>query len=425
MELIHPVRRRVLQFHPPTLLIGFLNRRQYALVFQTIFERRLRRLAFSTGIYEIGDRVNERVFVANAVAGRPPVAHIRLHAIAFGNKYVAEPAAILGVIAVVKFQPVHVFEIKINRAFAAVDFNRDVVFAAEGIARRLQIRQHAVFHPSKENRRVRHIDLAQLARAFGQRVGQRPFRHKRIQPTTHFLEFADQITPQINDVRIDVAVDAATTGFLLQTPVQRKFRVRQPVLRVTGVEMINPAKRAFADHSLCQRNSRDAPVIMADHVDDLRLLCRGEHRLGLFDVQCQRFFAQNVLPVFRRRNRHLRVKIRRGDDVHDVNQRRLDNFAPVRCGVLPAELCPGRLHARSVASAKCVQLNVGLEVEEAGRLPPGIRVRLAHEAVADQPDAKSSRHKSWGCSGYARLYSEPRQTSQSNGFYYSRNFKTP
>jgi hypothetical protein len=43
-----------------------------------------------------------------------------------------------------------------------------------------------------------------------------------------------------------------------------------------------------------------------------------------------------------------------------------------------------------------VQLDVGLEVEEAGRLPPGIGMRPAHEAVTDYPDAQSFRHKTWG-----------------------------
>jgi len=63
---------------------------------------------------------------------------------------------------------------------------------------------------------------------------------------------------------------------------------------------------------------------------------------------------------------------------------------------LPSELCPRRLHPGGVAPANRVQFHIGPEIEEAGRLPPGVRVRPAHEAVADQPDAESSSHKSWG-----------------------------
>ena len=221
---------------------------------------------------------------------------------------------------------------------------------------------------------------------------QRPFRYERVQQAADLLEFADEVTPQINDVRIDVAVDAAAAGLLLQPPVQRKFRVGQPVLRVTRVKMKNPAQRAFANHPLRQRDGRDAPVIVADHVDDLRLVRGGEHRLGLLDVQRERLFAQDVLAVFHRGNRHFRVQIVRRDDVHDVNQRRLDDFMPVRRGFLPAELRAGRLHSGGMASANRVQLDVGLEVEETGCLPPCIGVRLAHEAVANQSDAQSLCH---------------------------------
>ena len=90
------------------------------------------------------------------------------------------------------------------------------------------------------------------------------------------------------------------------------------------------AAGAFADHLLRQRDGRDAPVIVADHVDDFRLLRGGEHRLGLLDIQRQRLFAQDVFAVFRGGDGHLRVQIRRRDDVHNVNQRRLDDFAASR-----------------------------------------------------------------------------------------------
>jgi hypothetical protein len=43
-----------------------------------------------------------------------------------------------------------------------------------------------------------------------------------------------------------------------------------------------------------------------------------------------------------------------------------------------------------------VQFDVRLEVEEARRLPPGVGVRPAHEAVTDYPDTQSFRHKTWG-----------------------------
>jgi len=39
-----------------------------------------------------------------------------------------------------------------------------------------------------------------------------------------------------------------------------------------------------------------------------------------------------------------------------------------------------------------VQLDICLEIEKTGSLPPCIGVRPAHEAVPDQSDAQSLRH---------------------------------
>ena len=67
-----------------------------------------------------------------------------------------------------------------------------------------------------------------------------------------------------------------------------------------------------------------------------------------------------------------RVQVGRRRDVHDVNQRRLHDLAPVGRGELPAKLCPRGLHAGGVAPADRVQLDVRLEVEEARCLPPRV-----------------------------------------------------
>ena len=132
---------------------------------------------------------------------------------------------------------------------------------------------------------------------------------------------------------------------------------------------------------------------MANHVDDFGLVRGGEHRLGLFDVQRERFFAQDVFAVFRGGDGNFRVRIRGRDDVHDVDQRRLDDFAPVGGGVLPAELGARGLHAGGVASAKGMQLDIGPKMEKTGRLPPGIGMCPAHEAVANQSYAQSLGHR--------------------------------
>jgi hypothetical protein len=60
------------------------------------------------------------------VPRRPPVADVRMNAIARRHENFAETLPVFRVVAVEKFQFVHVLEIKIQRAFAAVDFDFNV-----------------------------------------------------------------------------------------------------------------------------------------------------------------------------------------------------------------------------------------------------------------------------------------------------------
>ncbi|MDB6147691.1 MAG: hypothetical protein JWO45_1355, partial [Spartobacteria bacterium] len=56
---------------------------------KTIFKCRLNRFAGGNGFHEIGDRMNEGVFVTNDVPWWPPAFHKRMRGL--GHKYVPEP----------------------------------------------------------------------------------------------------------------------------------------------------------------------------------------------------------------------------------------------------------------------------------------------------------------------------------------------
>ena len=355
----------------------------------------MNRFAVGTGVHEIRDRVDEGMFIADAVARRPPVRDVRLDAVALRHEDVAETLPVFRIVAVVKFQPVHVLEIKVDRAFAAVDFEFDVIASSQRILCGFEVRHHAAFHPAEERRRIRRGDFAELALALREQIRARTFRHERVNDAANTGEFANEMACKVNDVGIDVAVNAAAAGLFLQPPVERKFWIRQPVLRVAGAKMINFSKRAFGQHPLRQRDGWNAAVIVADHVDAFRLFRGGENGLAFLQVAPQRFFAEDVLAVFQRGDGDFRVRERRRADVHDVNQRRFHDLAPVRRGELPAELRARGLHGGGIAAADRVHLDVRLEVEKFRRLPPRVRVRAAHEFVADETDAKCFGHKSW------------------------------
>ena len=210
------------------------------------------------------------------------------------------------------------------------------------------------------------VTLPSLRVPLGQQIGARPFRDEGVDHPAHVREFADEIPRQVNDVRVDVAVDAAAAGLLLQPPIERKFRVGQPLLGVTRAEMINPAQCALVHHSFRQRDGRDAPVIMADHVDGLRLLGGGKNGFAFLQVAAQRLFAQDMFAVLQRGEGHFRVGEGRRRDVHDVNQRRLDDFAPVGRRKLPAELRAGRLHAGGIAATEGMEFDAALRLKNFG-----------------------------------------------------------
>ena len=111
---------------------------------------------------------------------------------------------------------------------------------------------------------------------------------------------------------------------------------------------------------------------MANHVDGPGLLGGSEHLFALLQVEAERFFAKDMLAVLEGGDGDFRVRIGRRGDIHDVNERRFDDFAPIGGGMLPAQLDAGAVEVRVVTAANGVQLDVALEGEEAGCLPPSI-----------------------------------------------------
>src|SRR5439155_12461245 len=101
----------------------------------------------------------------------------------------------------------------------------------------------------------------------------------------NFFEFADEISPKVDDVRIDIAMSSAAADPFLQAPDQRKFRIDDPILRIARVIMENVADGAVLNHFFRLSDGWNAPIIMADHVYDLGLFHRIEHLLALLHVQ--------------------------------------------------------------------------------------------------------------------------------------------
>ena len=152
---------------------------------------------------------------------------------------------------------------------------------------------------------------------------------------------------------------AAAADHFVQLPAERRIRVNEPVLSVTGVEVSNLPERALDDEALGMRDGGNPAVVVANHVHDLGIPDRGEHGLGLLHVQREGLFTKHVLAGLGGGDRDLSVRVVVGADVHDVNEGRLDQFLPIGGGELPAEPGAGGLDAGGVASADSVQLGPG------------------------------------------------------------------
>ena len=139
-----------------------------------------------------------------------------------------------------------------------------------------------------------------------------------------------------------------------------------------------------------------ADVVVARHRVDPGARRGVRHLLRLLQRQRERLLAVDVLARRERRQRHLAVKgVGRGDG-DDVHRRIGDQGAPVVRGPREAELrghAPGALR-RDVAQHR---ERHGRAVPEHGRRASiGQRVRLAHEARADQTQAEGHAHSALG-----------------------------
>ncbi len=363
------------------------------MVFETVFERGLDRFAADAGIYEIGNGMHKGVFITDDVTGRPPLADVGMDAAGLGHENIAKAFAVAGIGVVEELEAIHVFEVEAERALGAVDFDFDVVLAAQGEAGGFEVGKRAVLKAADEHGGIVHGDFAHFlgglggqALAFATGIHEGTFLDEGMHQAAYFLKFADEIAGKVNDVGIDIAMRAGATDAFLQTPDERKLGIDNPILRIAGVIMVDLTDGTFLDHFFGLGNGGDAAVVVANHVDHFGLLYSSDHVFALFDGQAERFFAEDVLAGAGGGDGDFGVGIIGCVDVHDVDVRRVDDGTPIRGDIVPAELGAGGFDPGGIASADGMHFDVGLEREEMGRLTPGVRVGLAHEAVADHAD---------------------------------------
>ena len=189
-------------------------------------------------------------------------------------------------------------------------------------------------------------------------------------------------------MRADAAERARAGGLPVQPPHLRERRVGDPLLQVAGAEVADPAELARLDQLARQPQRRHEAVVEPAHRRDAGRRHRLPHRVGLVGRAAERLLADHGLARLGGGHDNLGVQAVRPARVDQADAQVAEQVAPVGVGLLEAVAVCGGGNGRLVAPGD------GNEPRPERRRPGhvrdrlvGVRVRLAHEGVADQADA--------------------------------------
>src|SRR6266540_4905519 len=165
-------------------------------------------------------------------------------------------------------------------------------------------------------------------------------------------------------------------------------RIVPPVLQVAAAEVPELAELALLDQLARQADRRYEAVVKAAHVLDARPSDPPPDLVALIRSPSERFLAEHVLPRLCVGDRLLSVQRVRPAVVEETDSLVGDEFAPVgRPGLVPVALCR-RCNGLLVAARDRDQLrHERRRPGHVGELAERVRVRLAHERVAEHADA--------------------------------------
>ena len=249
-----------------------VDRVEYALDFDPVFERRKVRSAFRERRYEIGDLEYERVGVSDSVALRPGAAAVRMPVV--GRVNLNEPLRLFRLRLIAEEQVILIFEVPVDGPFGAVDLNAVVVFASAGESGRFEIAGRAVVESAQELRDV--VDGNVVGRRV--RLGRdRAFRNERLD----LRDERDDLAARYKARKVDrmgrkVAERARARKLLFEPLDHGPFFV--PVLGVPRVHMIDFAEPSFVEEPFRERGCGRKPIGESARGDDVVLLNGVPHR---------------------------------------------------------------------------------------------------------------------------------------------------
>ena len=207
---------------------------------------------------------------------------------------------------------------------------------------------------------------------------------RRKPPTV--VDLADEVAREVDDVRGEVAERARARARRVEAP-DLVGRVA-PVLEVAAAEVPEVAELAGLDQLPREPDGRDEAVVERAHVLHARGGDAAPDLEALVRVAAERLLAYDVLSRLGGRDRRLRVQVVRAEVVEEADLRVGDELPPVARPALEAVAGRGLPHrllvpARDRDEPRAERRRPGHVLD----LAEGVRVRLAHERVAEQADA--------------------------------------
>jgi hypothetical protein len=204
-------------------------------------------------------------------------------------------------------------------------------------------------------------------------------------------ELTDEKSGQVDGVTAEDRLRPGRCRGGIKHPAQRPLGIVQALLQVLDPDVIEVAEQSLVDQILRQPDRGNEAVVEAAHMLHAGLTRGVQHAPCIVGGEGHRLLANHMLPIAQRGDRRLGMHVVRGAIVEELDVRIGDQFFPARVvAVIPVAL--GRLsHARFGPPGDCAKVGPRRTwPEDVGRGYVGIRVRLGHEPVAEQPDVHSA-----------------------------------
>ena len=219
-----------------------------------------------------------------------------------------------------------------------------------------------------------------------------PFLDEGLGLGHHLDDRAVQPHRRVDAMRQQIAGDAGAGDGGIEAPepfaALRQVLAHRPVLEELRPIVKGAADPALVDELPCQRHRGQAAVVVEYHVGNAGLLDGCDHRLALGHVEGERLFGHDPLAGLGGGDGDLLVGVVGRADVDKVDVVAGDECPPVGLGAGVAPVVGEGLRLAGTSGADGLKDGFIRQIEETGRLPPGVAVRPPHETAADRADAQ-------------------------------------